>query len=242
MRAFLPVLLLLGSATAQDTKTAPPLLVIRELNDNRGATVKKELEAAFTKAGFRIALLTRELADDDAVEAWFKEVAKEAPFDRARVVILGFSAAGVEGAKPAFAFPKRFCGLILPAALVPVPDGADLKAAAPHLPVFLIYGESDTTAPPRIGETARKSLEEAGVGADWKLLPKADHFGVLKDGAAAMAEWASVATFCVSRLRKSDEVAAKNKADAKKLLEEIQKQHPKSRFAEQAKKRLESLK
>lgn len=240
MRIGVLALLLLPSL--QEPKPLPPLLVLRELNDARAAAVRREMEAAFLKAGFRLALLTRALADDAAVGSWLEERAKEEPFDPSRVVVFGFSAAGVEASKLALAHPKRFAGAVLAAALEPVPAGADLKAAAPLLPVLLAYGETDTTAPPRIGEQARTTLEGAGFACDWRLEPKADHFGVLRQGAGPMAEWAATAAWCVSRLRRAEALAAAGrKADAKKLLDEIQKTHPKTRFAAQAKKRAAAL-
>ncbi len=234
---------LLVALAVQSSEGAAPLLVIRELSDARGVQVKRELEPAFTKAGFRVAVLTREITDAADLDAWLDETAKAGAFDRAQTVVVGFSAAGVEAARLALAHPKRFCALLLPAALQPIPDGSDLKSAAPHLPQFLVYGARDDTAPKEVGERAKKQLEDAGTHVEWQLLDKADHFGVLRDGAAAMAAWSSTAAFCVSRIRAADEAgAAGKKADARKLLDAIVTKHPKSRFAAEAKKRAAALK
>ncbi len=234
---------LLVALAVQSAESAAPLLVIRELSDARGAQVKREIEPAFTKSGFRIAVLTRAIADVADLDAWLDETAKAGAFDRAQIVVAGFSAAGVEASRLAMAHPKRFCALLLPAALQPIPDGADLKAVAPHLPLFLVYGGRDDTAPKDFGERAKKQFEDAGAHVEWQFLEKADHFGVLRDGATPMATWSATAAFCVSRMRTADEaVAAGKKADAKKLLDAIVTKHPKSRFAAEAKKRAAGLK
>lgn len=245
MRSLLALLVCCtpGISWAEDAAKVPPLVIIRELDENRGAKVKAAVEGEFTKAGFRVALLTTDLPDEPALDKWLAATAKDGAFDTARVVVLAFSAAGVEGAKLAWRFPTRFCGLLLPAALQPIPPKADLKAIALHLPVFLVYGDSDTTAPAKIGETARKQLEDAGVLVDWNLVAKADHFDVIQNGAQPMADWAAMAVESVTRLRKAAELgAAGKKKDAAKLLEEIGKLFPKTKFAELAGKRAGEMK
>ena len=74
--------------------------------------------------------------------------------------MLGFSAAGVEAARLAWRFPARFCGLLLPAALQPLPPKADLKAIAPQLPVFL----ADWAAMAVESVTRLRKAAELGAG------------------------------------------------------------------------------
>ncbi len=234
--------LLPGVVRADDVPPGPPLLVIRELDERRAAMVREVLEESFVAAGFRIAVLTTDLVDPPAFERWLATTAEGGAFDSARIVVLGFSAAGVEAARLAYRHPTRVGALVLPAALQPIPTGVDPKAIAPDLPVYLTYGEADTTAPARIGEGARTALEAAGVLVQLDRLPQGDHFGVLRQGAAPMAGWSAIAVACGPRFRQATAlVAAGKRAPARELLLELARRHPETRWAEVAARRAAAL-
>jgi len=224
-------------------ETPPPLLVIREISDDRGARVRAELEPAFAKAGFRVAVLSRDLADEAALDAWLKTVAKETPFDPSRIAVFGFSAAGGHAATLAARFPTRFVALLLGAALEPLPRGLDSKALAGQLPVAFFCGENDDAAINGAGEAARKTLDDAGGETEWNLLPGADHMGVLTKGAQPMADWAAPAVAAVCLLRRAESlVAARKTAEARKAYAEVERVAPGSRWAARAKARAAELK
>lgn len=224
-------------------ETPPPLLVIREISDDRGARVRAELEPAFSKAGFRIAVLSRDLADEAALDGWLKTVARDTPFDSTRIALFGFSAAGSHAATLAGRFPTRFCVLLLGAALEPLPRGVDAKTLAGRLPVGFFCGENDDPGINSAGENAKKTLDDAGGETDWNLLPGADHMGVLSKGAQPMADWAGPAAAAISLLRKAEGlVAAKKSGEARKVLAEVERVAPNTRWATRAKARAAELK
>jgi hypothetical protein len=180
-------------ASFEIAKPQPGLILVVDPDKTRGPKVKGALEREAAVRGFVVAHTPTVFANDRALDYFLTKLGKATPFHPRRILLLGFSTAG----KDAWAFALKYKTRIAGLALVAAPLALSAEEAAmlgQGVPVLMVYGRDDRTAPAEKGDETFRILLGAEVVADWALLDVADHFAVLTEGFGRIFPWASKQT------------------------------------------------
>jgi predicted esterase len=187
---LLPIVLAPLPVKAQEAEP-PGLLLLYEMNRTRAQHLVKVLEKPAAAAGFKVTAVTKVYGRTGALKEFMDKEHARLKFDKDRIVLLGFSAAGKDALKFTVKYHEKLAGTIVAAAADFEITRNDTKGIGRDYPFLLFYSRKDPNADYKVGRDARKVLKKSKLDATFIADEVLNHFDIMQKGHQTFLPWAA---------------------------------------------------